>query len=240
MTTAHPSYPNPTIVEALCEVHWQFQPGREWKSSLPGELFKHIQDEYPEMEPVPDGPRQRTCFRHGRRQQVLQFGENALTLNVFRPYPGWAAMRAEVLHAWERTRPLLMPAAITRIGVRYVNRIDRRTPHDGPGDWLVPGDYIPPGVLRALPGSFLRSEAHLDPHNRIILTVGTTRVERDEDLGAIIFDIDRFAEGRGAEGALGGAPFEAALDRLHEHVWETFCAVKSERLERLLRSRPSA
>ena len=50
MISAHPSYPNPTIAEALCEVHWQFPAGREWKSSLPGELFKHIQDEYPEMD----------------------------------------------------------------------------------------------------------------------------------------------------------------------------------------------
>ena len=48
----HPSYPNPMIAEALCEVHFELQEGAQWKPSLPGELFKGVQDEYPEMEPI--------------------------------------------------------------------------------------------------------------------------------------------------------------------------------------------
>lgn len=35
----HPTYPNPTIVEALCEIHFRFPEGTEWKPTLVGEFF---------------------------------------------------------------------------------------------------------------------------------------------------------------------------------------------------------
>jgi hypothetical protein len=52
MNSRHPTYPNPTITEAVCDIHFRLPQEKEWKPSLPGELFKHIQNEYPEMEPV--------------------------------------------------------------------------------------------------------------------------------------------------------------------------------------------
>lgn len=52
MSSEHPTYPHPTIAEAVCDIHFRLPETKEWKPSFPGELFKHIQDEYPEMEPV--------------------------------------------------------------------------------------------------------------------------------------------------------------------------------------------
>ena len=45
MSDEHPTYPNPTIVEAACDIHFRLSQTKEWKPSLPGELFKHIQKE---------------------------------------------------------------------------------------------------------------------------------------------------------------------------------------------------
>ena len=52
MTSEHPTYPNPTIQEAVCEIHFRLPDGVEWKPALLGELFKHIQPDFPELEPV--------------------------------------------------------------------------------------------------------------------------------------------------------------------------------------------
>src|SRR5438552_17682769 len=52
MNNGHPTYPNPTITEAVCDIHFRLPQGKVWKPSFPGELFKHIQNEYPEMEPL--------------------------------------------------------------------------------------------------------------------------------------------------------------------------------------------
>jgi len=89
MTSGYPAYPNPTITEAVCDIHFRLSQEKEWRPSFPGELFKHIQNEYPEMEPVLEmglqfefGPlgtgtkfvpqRQKVRFRHGTRPLILQ------------------------------------------------------------------------------------------------------------------------------------------------------------------------
>src|SRR5579863_348492 len=50
MNSGYPAYPNPTITEAVCDIHFRLPQEKEWRPSFPGELFKHIQNEYPEME----------------------------------------------------------------------------------------------------------------------------------------------------------------------------------------------
>src|SRR5712691_2578441 len=52
MTSGYPAYPNPTITEAVCDIHFRLPLEKVWRPSFPGELFKQIQNEYPEMEPV--------------------------------------------------------------------------------------------------------------------------------------------------------------------------------------------
>jgi uncharacterized protein (TIGR04255 family) len=241
----HPSYPFPTVAEALCEVHFQLSQGQAWKPSLPGVLFKGIQNEFPEMEPAlelgvqlelgPQGvaqkvlpPRQRTRFKHATRPLLLQLGENVFTVNLLPKYPGWDTMREDVLKAWKQAQETLQPAKVTRIGLRYINRIERESQEDRPANWLKPTDYIPPGVLTSEPGFLSRVEARLDNENRIIVTLG---FQPEGHHGAIVLDIDRIVEKELPPDvdALGGE-----MNRLHEDVWYAFNSAKGEKLERLL------
>jgi len=52
MNSRYPAYPNPTITEAVCDIHFRLPQEKVWRPSFPGELFKHLQNEYPEMEPM--------------------------------------------------------------------------------------------------------------------------------------------------------------------------------------------
>src|SRR6266446_3159793 len=143
MNSGYPAYPNPTITEAVCDIHFRLPLEKEWRPSFPGELFKHIQNEYPEMEPVLEmglqfefGPlgtgtkfvpqRQKVRFKHGTRPLILQLAEDSLSISTLSPYQGWETMRHDVLEAWQRVEEVLQPEVINRIGLRYIDRIVER------------------------------------------------------------------------------------------------------------------
>lgn len=251
MSDDHPTYPNPTITEAVCDIHFRLSKAKEWKPSLPGELFKHIQNEYPEMEPVVEmgvqfefGPAgtgtkilpqsQKVRFKHSTRPLILQLAENSLSISVLPPYQGWTVMKRDALAAWRQVEEVLQPEAISRIGLRYINRIEKETEQDHPGDWLVETDYIPKGILNSGPGFLLRIQTHLNAENMLIVTLGDTGYEAEKGYGAIIFDIDRIVE---REIGLQRNALEQEMEHLHSVIWDVFSLAKSEKLNTLLTER---
>lgn len=248
MRNENPRYPNPTITEAVCDIHFRLPSSRVWKPSLPGELFKLIQNEYPEIEPVLEmglqfevGPSgtgtkilpqsQKVRFRHKTRPLVLQLAETAFSVSVLPPYPGWEIMQADVLSAWRQVEEILKPEIIQRIGLRYINRLEKETRHDLPTNWLVATEYIPSGVLLSKPGFLLRLQTYLDTTNMLIVTLGDIKPEVASEYGAIIFDIDRIVEQAMIpdQDVLG-----QVMDRLHTDVWNVFSSAKGEKLNTLL------
>jgi uncharacterized protein (TIGR04255 family) len=251
MSSGHPTYPHPTIAEAVCDIHFRLPKPREWKLSFPGELFKHIQNEYPEMEPVLEmgvqfepGPygtgtkilpqSQKVRFKHRTRSLILQLSQNAFSISTLPPYQGWEVMRTDVLAAWQQVEEVLKPAAIHRLGLRYINQFEKETDQDGPGDWLVASDYIPNGILCSGPGFLLRLQVRLSVDNVLIITLGDTKPEPESKNGTIIFDIDRILE---KEMSSEQGVFAQELDRLHTDVCRIFSAAKGEKLVKLLDGR---
>jgi len=179
-------------------------------------------------------PRPRMRFKHASRPLLVQLAENVLTVNVLAPYTGWDTMSRDVLDVWRQARDVLEPSAIIRIGLRYINRIERQSADDHPGNWLKASDYIAPVVLRSTPEFLSRVEAHLDAKNRIIVTLGNQPPAAASGYGAIIFDIDRIVE---RELPPGEDALSPEMNRLHEHVWQVFASAKGDKLERLLKGK---
>ena len=244
----HPSYPNPTIAEALCEVHFELREGAEWKPSLPGEFFKRIQDDYPEMEPIqelgvrleagPSGlaqqflpPRSRFRYKHKDEPVLIQLAEKTVTLNILPRYPGWEVMVDRMADIWRRTSEVLAPARVNRIGLRYINRVPRHSVDQKPSEWFKTTDYIAPAALRSAAGLLSRVEARLDAENRVIVTLGDQGATPSEPSGAFILDIDRIVE---KHLSVEVKEITAEAARLHEDVWDIFASAKTEKLEHLL------
>ncbi len=246
---AHPSYANPTICEALCELHFALPEDVPWKASLAGDLFKQIQNEFPEMEPGLEiglqfelspqrigqsilPPRQRMRFKHKERPLLLQLGPNVFTVNVLPVYPGWEKMRVDVLEAWRQASLVLEPANLTRIGLRYINRVERTSENETPGDWFKASDFVPAGVLKAK-GAFLsRSESQIDSENRVVVTLAEVQQEGGEGKKVIVFDIDRIVE---KQLPLDDDVLLTEMDKLRDDVWEIFEAAQTPRLVRRLK-----
>ena len=118
----HPSYPNPTIQEALCEIRFPV-------SALPfasqfGLIWDRLRVRFPHLETFVDvlppaapnlaisGPvptQQRFIMRHASRQFLLQFVPGAFTLNTLTPYLGWATMREDIAATWQTVQEILVP-----------------------------------------------------------------------------------------------------------------------------------
>ncbi len=247
--SAHPSYPSPQLAEALCEFHLSFPASDPWKPNKPGAFFKAVQELYPEIEPVtqqgvqlvigPDNlPQQqplppRISFRlkHAERPLLLQLSEQTFTINALRPYPGWEHVKAELGTVWPVVLEILKPEAVTRIGMRYINRIIRRTASEKPGYWLRACDFIPAALLKSRPGFQLRLQTRVEADGKIVLTIAHDQSDAKEIHGAMIFDIDRITERRMAPI---WSEMDVAIETLHEEIWEIFEAAKGPKLEALL------
>jgi uncharacterized protein (TIGR04255 family) len=243
----HPSFSRPTICEALCEIHFSLPEGEPWKPAFQGNLFKHLQPDFPEMEPISQVsyrlqigrggveqtllPAQRMSYVHARRPLRLQLAEGVFTVNEIAPYPGWENMKADIFSSWTRTREVVGPAVINRIGLRYINHLRRGNVTEPVGAWLAPSDYVPSALLRSLPGFMSRLQTVTAPRERRIVTIGET-VEEETGQSFIVFDIDCISEH-----TVGPDDREVAeqVEELHGWVWDVFVSSMTPRLEAELR-----
>ena len=141
-------YKNPPIEEAICEFH--FIPGQEWNFTIPGKLHTELSDEYagrPQeqkvvqvgLETQDDKP---PNLRYGEGLAKVQLvtedgnrmigvGPDVLSIHILRPYQstidsqsgGWDEFYPRIQAAVEAYWKVSEPKAVSRIGIRYINKI---------------------------------------------------------------------------------------------------------------------
>ena len=237
----HPSYPSPTIWEALCEIRFPADPA-QFPSQF-ARVWDRLRGEFPQIEtlvdvlpppamniistgPLPTQPR--FILRHASRQILLQFVPGAFTLNTLAPYLGWQTMREDIETAWQSVQEVLAPSLVTTINVRYINRVP--LPSADARGWLVAGDYIPAAVVNA--GPPFQSRVQTGTGDTTTLSVGQLP---NDPYSAMIVDIERSLSGN--------FPVETAqvmdrADALHEDIWDLFEAVKGPRWNDVLEGKP--
>jgi uncharacterized protein (TIGR04255 family) len=242
----HPSYVNPTIAEALCELHFTLPGGGEFQQQWYGDFFTQARAEYPIMEPQevtefiagfgPDGMTQskqqrlRMIYRHGGRNDLIQLSENVLTVNVLPRYAGWAAFKNRIRIAWDLFQRTASPIGLSRIGLRYINRIPKRTPTEPVSTWLRSAEFFPFKILESESGYHSRLQLPLGPNRRMVVIVA--ELEEESGKRAIMLDIDLI---RAAQIGAAWNEIESCLEELHDQAWEVFEKSKSPALDALLR-----
>jgi uncharacterized protein (TIGR04255 family) len=138
-------YKTPPIDDAVCEFRFA-QPPEGRDITLLGRLYESLKSEYPnppknqtttDVE-LSTQPGQQTLKLGdsvplvrlvGKTQsQLLTFGTRSLAVNSLRPYEGWESFRHRISHALGTYWDIFDPIGVTRIGIRYINRI--RLPED--------------------------------------------------------------------------------------------------------------
>ena len=240
----HPSYPSPTIQEALCEIRFPADPLQFPSQFAP--VWDRLRGEFAQLETHMDvflpsatnvifsGPvvsQPRFLMRHAHRPFLLQFSPGAFTLNTLAPYLGWETMREDIAAAWRSVQEVLATPTVTSITVRYINHVPM--PPDDPQGWLVAGHYVPTAVVNAVPPFQSRVQTGTGTGNTTTLAIGHAGIPTEADF-AMVVDIERSSSGTFAADT---AQVMEQADGLHTDVWEMFKAVKGHRWDDRLEGR---
>ena len=244
----HPSYPNPTIQEAVCDIIFRPQ-GGTWDPLAFGQFIDRVKIEFPLIEAVPvpmfnlqigvnigQNPspsvqaQQIFRFKHKSRPLLLQLSENRIAVHVIGNYPGWVQFKKDIEYTWKRVVDVIHPEAILRVGLRYINRIERSAPGETPGKWFASTDYVPQAILNSHPGFLFQIQVRPSESERISVVIA--EINSPAAHGAFVFDIDRALE---RETSADLVSLLVETERLHHDVWEVFSSAKTDKLERLLK-----
>jgi uncharacterized protein (TIGR04255 family) len=243
----HPSYPNPTIQEALCEM--RFPVGISPFASQFGLIWERLRDQFPGLETFVDvlpppasniaisGPiptQQRFVMRHSTRQFLLQFVPGAFTLNTLAPYLGWETMYEDIQAAWQTAQEVLVPEKVTSLTLRYLNRVPLPQPLSVSHRWLVAGDYVPPAVVNSVPPFQSRVQTGTGTGDVTTVAVAQMGLPVDDNF-AMIVDIERTLTGNFSAKT---PQIMEQVDALHTDVWDLFKAVKGPQWNDILEGKP--
>lgn len=242
MNNLHPTYPYPIVRETVCEIH--FRLSTKWDNFIYSRFFKKIETQFSTFQPgsviiqvsndnggeqllVPQFIR----YQHNERNLLLQVSENRITVNILPLYPGWHQVVEDVKFAWNNFKEVAAPSFISRIGLRYINEIERSSEDESLGKWLIPSNFVPQAILESVYDFSSRTTSRLDENNRIQVTLAN-QAPRNNSFGAYIFDIDRILE---KEMPIETNQLVTEINTLHDDAWNIFQSAKSPELEKLLK-----
>jgi uncharacterized protein (TIGR04255 family) len=218
-----PQLPNPPITEALLDIRCKL-PAAVHLDSL-AVLHAAIQDRYPnkrerksfqgtiQIKPegqvevlAPPGQPDGYLFTSADGRQVVQVRFDGFTFNRLRPYDRWEALRDEAKVHWRAYAAVARPEVISRIALRYINRIEAPVPLDFK-EYLLTTPEIAPGLPQGLSNFLMRLEVP-DPKSGSIAVITETMEQEKNRRLPLILDIDVIRE----------TPF----DPKSEDYWEVF------------------
>lgn len=238
----HRTYTNPPIEEALVEFRLVLAQG--WDLTLPGKLHEKVKGEYAgkpreqrlvqasfqSVEGQPPGFAMHEGF--GRAQLVdteghklLSLGPDVLSVNVLKPYDGWQSFKPRIDQALRAYAEVAGADKVTRIGVRYINRVVIPSSDIDPSDYFLCGPAAPQVGLPSRLGAFVNRAEHVfDDGTKLIVTFAS--IDAEEGSSAYLLDLDVIWEGT--------APLEisAALEKvdlLHQREGEAFEALITDK-----------
>ena len=242
----HDSFKCPTIAEALCEIHFSVKPETA-NSNWADTLKKHLGDAYPHLENKehrqfkaeisPQGVSVNPIgtsiayhvFKHAKRNHLIQAFPNLLTINEIEKYPGWNVVIKDLETAWTSLQRTISVEKISRIGLRYINKIPRMNPDESVSEWLKPSEFYPSRILIAKAQFASRFETFIDDEHRAIVVLAEGLSQTGEK--PIIFDIDVVSE---ANIEPNWDLVEKTVGFLHDQIWQVFKPALSPKLEKYL------
>ena len=126
-------------------------------------------------------------------KHILQIRNNGLTFSRLPPYTNWEQLRSSAQEYWAWFTSFREIANISRLGVRYINRIVLPFPIDDLSDYFTAPPSLPEGVPRSLENFFTKVSVQY-PGKGIMANIVHAFEKSDEKDGVhIILDIDAFS-----------------------------------------------
>ncbi len=126
-------------------------------------------------------------------KQIFQARINGFTFSRLKPYTSWESIRVEAQRLWGLYRDSFKPEQITRLAVRYINRLELQSPLNF-SDYLTAPPNKPKNTPEELISFLTRNVVPISKYQAItILTQAMEQVTKENKV-PIIIDIDVFVE----------------------------------------------
>lgn len=142
-------------------------------------------------------------FTSADATQVFQARLDGFTMSRLAPYKHWEPFRDEAKRLWNVYRSVARPVKVTRLAVRYINRLDLPLPVGDLKDYLRTVPEVSPDLPQNLAGYFMQLRIPLDDIGALLVLnqaiidpakPGVVSVVLDND----IFRVDDFGMDEGA------------------------------------------
>ena len=186
---------------SLLEVHLESKEGGETAVSQAGGV-----DGYLFLSPEPDPTK------------VFQARIDGFSFSKLKPYQSWDAFRNEARELWNLYIAVAHPITVSRLGLRFINRIELPTTVREFSDYILTLPEIPQGIPPHVSEFFMRLVMpQPESEAKAIVTVATNLQEMNDRVLPLILDIDVFEE----------VQYEPHAEAIW-HTFEHFRAIKNK------------
>lgn len=206
MSSFKTPYPNAPITEAVIDLRVEVSP--EVSVVDLAKVQKGEESSYPTVEIVNEGEFKLVLgpqavantstqhvgflFRSGDGKHIHQARMNGFTMSRLAPYPRWEDFCPEARRLWGIYRSVAKPSKITRVAVRYVNRIDIPVPFNDFEQYLRTVPVVSPDLPQGLSGYFMRLVMPLEDLFGSAIVTETLVEPASPNVVSIVLDIDVF------------------------------------------------
>ena len=127
-------------------------------------------------------------------RQIFQARRDGFTFNRLAPYDSWESFRDEARRLWTLYRSIADPKNITRIGVRYINRLDLPLPITDFKDYLRTVPEISSGMSQGLSGYFMQLKLPQTDLNAMLVLNQALIPPPAPKVVSVLLDIDLYSD----------------------------------------------
>lgn len=171
-------------------------------------------------------------FLSSDERQIVQIRSDGFTFSRLAPYERWETFRKEAYHLWKLYRAVAEPISITRVAVRYINRLDLPLPMDDFKDYLRTVPEVSSDLPQALSGYLMQLAIPQEDIGAFVLLNEALLPPPNPDTVSVLLDIDLFRE---LETSVEDEELWDMLDQFRGRKNKVFEACITERTRNLFR-----
>lgn len=133
-------------------------------------------------------------FKTSDEKTIAQFRIDGFTLNKLRPYSSWEVLFPQAMELWRLYVSIAEPEVITRLAVRYINRIPLPSGEITLQTYLTAAPAVPQGLPQSLSHFFTRLTIR-EPKTSLSANIQQTLEVLEPGMSpTILLDIDVYKE----------------------------------------------
>jgi len=130
--------------------------------------------------------------RDGR--EIFQTRVDGFAFSRLAPYERWDTFRDEARRLWRVYRAITKPKRVTRVAVRYINRLDIPLPVRSFGDYLRTLPEVSPDLPQGVSSYFMQIQIPQEDLGALLMLTEAIVPPKKPDVISIVLDIDLFRE----------------------------------------------